>query len=111
VVDVADQVSQPPGCVEHPDGCSATRVAPRSTRTRTDSMTTSVLRSSEGGGSRPPEPEFRQHDGLRVAEIPQSHYRLQTRGAHCGRGEEGEKTEENRSRFGVIFIFSRISVY
>ena len=35
VVDVADQVSQPPGCVEHPDGCSATRVAPRSTRTRT----------------------------------------------------------------------------
>src|SRR3954468_23923057 len=34
MVDVADQVSQPPGCVEHPDGCSATRVAPRSTRTR-----------------------------------------------------------------------------
>ena len=35
VVDVADQGSQPPGCVEHPDGCSATRVAPRSTRTHT----------------------------------------------------------------------------
>src|SRR3954468_11887767 len=35
VVDVANQGSQPPGCVEHPDGCSATCVAPRSTRTRT----------------------------------------------------------------------------
>src|SRR3954468_4491070 len=35
MVDVADQVSQPPGCDEHPNGCSATHVAPRSTRTRT----------------------------------------------------------------------------
>src|SRR3954465_1383353 len=35
VVDVAKRSSQPPGCVEHPDGCSDTRVAPRSTRTHT----------------------------------------------------------------------------
>src|SRR3954463_12241243 len=33
-----------------------------------DSMTTSVLRSSGGGGSRPPEPEFQQHDGVRIVE-------------------------------------------
>ena len=35
VVDVANQGSQPPGCVEHPVGCNGTRVAPRSTRTHT----------------------------------------------------------------------------
>src|SRR3954466_5068096 len=35
MVDVADQDSHPPSCVKHPGGCSATRVAPRSTRTRT----------------------------------------------------------------------------
>src|SRR3954468_14451876 len=64
------------------------------------SMTISVLRSSEGGGSRPPEPEFRQHDDIHLVEKHQSHYRLLTRRAHRGRGEGGEKTGENRSQFG-----------
>jgi hypothetical protein len=58
-----------------------------------------------------PEPELQQHDGVRIVEKPQSQHRFQTRGPRLERDERGEKTGENRSQFGVIFIFSRISVY
>ena len=108
VVHVADQGSQPPGCVEHPNGCSATRVAPRSTRTRTrldDDLRSPI---QQGGGSRPPDGVSAARRPPILVEMPQFYYRI-TLGSppwkRRGRGEDRRKPISIRSKYEFILIY------
>src|ERR1041384_8537394 len=82
MVEVSDQVSQPPGCVENPDGCSATCVAPRSTRTRTrldDDLCSPIQRSWRKQTSGRSFGSTTASDSSREASIPlQAHTREPT---------------------------------
>src|ERR1041384_753322 len=73
-----------------------------------DSMTTSVLRSSEGGGSRPSDGASAARRPLILAEMPQFHYRL-TLGSppwkRRGRGEDRRKPISIRSKYEFIPIY------
>src|ERR1041384_8608535 len=70
-----------------------------------DSMTTSVLRSSEGGGSKPPDGVSAARRPPILAEMPQFHYRL-TLGRPPwkiqGRGEDRRKAISIRSKYEFI---------